>query len=73
MFDPNEKFTDNSKFNRCVACKGCKFVAKTYKDGSSIPADEESYKFGFCEKYDFLKPDGVELDEADCPSREEDK
>lgn len=73
MFDPNEKFTDNSKFNRCVACKDCKFVAKNFKDGSPIP-NGTGYKAGFCEKYTFAKPVRIELYEADCRYKEvEDK
>jgi len=73
MIDIHEKFTDNSKYNICVACKDCKYKAKAYSDGSPIPEGEDGYDCSFCEKYTFDKPNNVYFDEADCPYKEVDR
>lgn len=69
MIDENEWFTDNSQFNRCVACKNCVLRAKTYKDGRPIP-EKDRYECGFCQVYK-SKPIEIELEEADCKYKTE--
>ena len=69
MLGEKECLTDNSLFNRCVACKKCIYRAKKYKDGRTIP-EEERYECGFCQIY-VIKPGDIELYEADCKYRTE--
>ncbi len=69
MRDENECLTDNSQFNRCVACKNCVHRAKTYDDGRPIP-EEERYECGFCQIYRD-KPTDVYFYEGDCKYKTE--
>lgn len=69
MREDNECFTDNSQFNRCVACKNCVFRAKTYADGRPIP-EEKRYVCGFCQIYN-IKPTEIALYEGECKYKAE--
>lgn len=72
MMEKDECFTDNSKFNRCVACKNCIYSKRFYKKGGGgdlIPGDRP-YESGSCQIY-YGKPTDVYFYEADCKYRKE--
>ena len=69
MNKENECLTDNSQFNRNVACKNCVLRPKEYLNGKPIP-EEDRYNCGFCQIYK-EKPIDIALHEADCKYKTE--
>ena len=68
--DPDELPANNIGRVICMACRNCKFIAKTNSKGKPLTL-EQGIRCCFCEKYTFLKPTSVYDENKDCEYFEE--